>query len=299
MLVDRGELDVYAPVADYWPEFAAKGKKDIQVRHLMSHTSGVSGWDQPFSIKDMYDWETSTERLAAQRPWWEPGTASGYHANNQGHVVGEVIRRITNKTFKQFVADEIAGPLGADFQIGAAEKDFDRIAPVVPPPRPDADPRALDPGSIMVKTFTGPVASAGAANSPEWRAADMGALNGHSNARGVLDVMRVMSLGGEVGGKRLLSEKTIDLVFDQQSDGVDLVLGEPFRFGIGFCLGSPVVPYVPEGRTFFWGGWGGSMIIMDLDRRLTISYMMNRMAPGILGSDRSEAYVRAIYDRLK
>jgi CubicO group peptidase (beta-lactamase class C family) len=298
VLVDRGELDVHAPVADYWPEFAAKGKKDIEVRHLMSHTSGVSGWDPPFSIRDMYDWQTSTERLAGQAPWWEPGTASGYHANNQGHLVGEVIRRIANKSFKQFVADEIARPLGADYQIGARESDWDRIAPVVPPPRTDDDPRTLDPESVMVKTFTGPVSSAKAANSPEWRRADLGALNGHTNARGLLQVMRVMSLGGEAGGVRLLSPQTIDLVFDQQSDGVDLVLMEPFRFGIGYCLGSPLIPYVPAGRTFFWGGWGGSMIVMDLDRRLTISYLMNRMAPGVLGSDRSEAYVRAVYAAL-
>ena len=115
MLVERGELDVDAPVGDYWPEFAAHGKKNVLVRHLLGHTSGVSGWDPPFSIKDMYDWETSTERLAAQAPWWEPGTASGYHANNQGHLVGELIRRITGKTFKKFVAEEIAGPLGADY----------------------------------------------------------------------------------------------------------------------------------------------------------------------------------------
>jgi CubicO group peptidase (beta-lactamase class C family) len=293
MLVERGELDVYAPVADYWPEFAAKGKKDVEVRHLLSHTSGVSGWEQPFSIRDMYDWETATERLAAQAPWWEPGTASGYHANNQGHLVGEVVRRITNTTFKQFVADRIAGPLGADYQIGAREADWDRIAPVVPPP-PAADPREMDPESVMVKTYTAPVASARAANSPEWRRADLGALNGHTNARGLVQVMRVLSLGG--GG--LLSPETIDLVFDQQSDGVDLVLEAPFRFGIGYCLGSPLVPYVPAGRTFFWGGWGGSMIVMDLDRRLTIGYLMNRMAPGILGSDRSEAYVRAVYAAL-
>ena len=298
MLVDRGELDVNAPVADYWPGFAARGKKNIEVRHLMAHTSGVSGWDPPFSISDMSDWDTSTQRLAAQAPWWEPGTASGYHANNQGHLVGEVIRRITGTTFEKFVAEGIAGPLGADYQIGARESDWDRIAPVVPPPRPDEDPRALDPASVMVKTYTGPVASAKAANSPEWRRADLGALNGHSNAKGLLTVMRTMSLGGEAGGVRLLSPKTIDLVFDQQSDGVDLVLGEPFRFGIGYCLGSPHIPYVPEGRTFYWGGWGGSMIVMDLDRRLTISYMMNRMAPGILGSDRAESYIRAVYAAL-
>ena len=296
MLVERGELDVYAPVGNYWPEFSAKGKKDIEVRHLMSHTSGVSGWDTPFSIRDMYDWESATERLALQRPWWEPGTASGYHSKNQGHLVGEVIRRITNTTFKKFVADEIAGPLRADFQVGAREADWGRIAPVVAPPPEEEEP--LDPDSVGARTSRGPKSSVKAANSPEWRQADIGALNGHSNARGVLDVLRVLSLGGAAGGVQLLSPKTIDLVFDQQSDGVDLVLGEPFRFGIGYCLGSPVVPYVPRGRTFFWGGWGGSMIVMDLDRRLTISYMMNKMAPGVLGSDRSEAYVRAVYSSL-
>jgi CubicO group peptidase (beta-lactamase class C family) len=296
MLVERGELDVHAPVADYWPEFAAKGKKDIEVRHLMSHTSGVSGWDPPFSIKDMYDWDTSTERLAAQAPWWEPGTASGYHANNQGHLVGEVIRRITNKTFKQFVADEIAKPLGADYQIGARESDWDRIAPVVPPPPMEIDFASLDPASPLYRTFTGPVASAGAANSPEWRHADMGALNGHTNARGLLQVMRTLTLGGS--GPVKLSDQTVDLVFQEQANGVDLVLMVPFRFGIGYCLGSPLIPYVPEGRTFYWGGWGGSMIIMDLDRRLTISYVMNRMAPGILGSDRAESYVGAVYSAL-
>jgi CubicO group peptidase (beta-lactamase class C family) len=141
----------------------------------------------------------------------------------------------------------------------------------------------------------GPVMSTKATTTPEWRAADLGALNGHSNARGVLDVMRLISLGGEAGGVRLLSPKTVDLIFDVQADGVDLVLEEPFRWGIGYALGSPVVPYVPSGRTCFWGGWGGSLAVMDLDRRLTISYMMNRMAPGILGSPRSEAYVRAVY----
>ncbi len=298
MLVDRGELDLDAPVADYWPEFAAKGKKDVLVRHLLSHTSGVSGWERPFSIRDMYDWTAATERLAQQRPWWEPGTASGYHANNQGHLVGEVIRRITNTTFKKFVADRIADPLGADFQIGARESEVSRIAPVVAPPRPDVGGPAPDPDSVAVKTFTGPKASAAAANSPEWRAADLGALNGHSNARGVMKALRVLSLGGEADGVRLLSPETIEKVFDQQADGVDLVLGAPFRWGNGFCLGSPVVPYVPEGRTFFWGGWGGSLVVLDLDRRLTISYMMNKMGGGLLGSPRSEAYVRAVYAAL-
>ena len=134
MLVDRGRLDVDAPVATYWPEFAAAGKEGVLVRHLLAHTSGVSGLDQPAAVDDLYDWDKSTSRFAAQAPWWEPGTASGYHALNFGHLIGEVVRRISGKSLKQFVADEIAGPLSADFQIGAVESDWDRIAPVVPPP---------------------------------------------------------------------------------------------------------------------------------------------------------------------
>jgi CubicO group peptidase (beta-lactamase class C family) len=111
--------------------------------------------------------------------------------------------------------------------------------------------------------------------------------------------MRAMSLDGETAGVQLLSPKTIDLVFREQANGVDLVLGVPFRFGIGYGLTpSAAVPYLPNGRVCFWGGWGGSLIVMDLDRRLTVSYMMNRMAPGIVGSERSEAYIRAVYAAL-
>jgi CubicO group peptidase (beta-lactamase class C family) len=295
MLVDRGLLDPFSPVAKYWPEFAANGKDNIEVRHLMSHTSGVSGWEQPFVAEDMYDWDTSTSRLAAQAPWWEPGTASGYHANNQGHLVGEVIRRITGKHLKQFVAEEIAGPLGADFQIGAVEADWGRIAPVVPPPPLPFDLAAMDPNSPVFKTFTGPVADANNANTEGWRRADMGALNGHGNARSVARIMKALSLDGTVDGVKLLSPDTISLIFQEQSHGVDLVLGVPLRLGIGYALPeTETVPYVPQGRACYWGGWGGSVILMDLDSRTTMSYMMNKMAPGIIGSDRSEAYITAI-----
>ncbi|MGY1810367.1 serine hydrolase domain-containing protein [Blastococcus sp. SYSU D00669] len=298
-LVEKGQLDVHAPVAEYWPEFGANGKEDVRVRHLMSHTSGVAGWDPPFEAADMYDWESSTARLAAQAPWWEPGTAAGYHAQNQGHLLGEVLRRVDGRSLKQYVAEELAAPFGADFQIGAEPEDDDRIAPVVPPPPLPIDFAALDPQSAVFRCFTGPVADAANANTRAWRDADMGALNGHSNARGVLDIMRVVSLGGEAGGVRLLSEKTIDLVFDVQADGVDLVLGVPFRYGVGFALSpSGGVPYLPDGRVCFWGGWGGSLIVMDLDRRVTTSYMMNRMAPGIVGSPRAQAYLEAVYAAL-
>ncbi|MGQ0482478.1 MAG: serine hydrolase domain-containing protein [Pseudonocardia sp.] len=296
MLVDRGLIDVHAPVAEYWPEFAAGGKQGVLVRHLLAHTSGVSGWEQPVTVEDIYDWDTSCARLAAQAPWWEPGSASGYHALSMGHLLGEVIRRVTGKTLRQFVAEEIAGPLGADFQIGAREQDRSRIADVVAPPPLPFDLAALDPAGPMVKTLTGPAPDATVANSAGWRGADIGGANGHGNARSVARLLSAIALDGEVDGVRLLSPKTIDLIFEEQANGVDLVLGQPLRWGIGFALPRlDSLPYIPEGRVCFWGGWGGSMIVMDLDRRMTVAYMMNRMGAGTIGSARSEIYVRAVY----
>ncbi|OPF78851.1 EstA family serine hydrolase [Streptomyces antioxidans] len=295
VLVDRGLLDPYAPVARYWPEFAANGKEAIEVRHLLSHTSGVSGWEAPFTAEQMYDVEAATAALAAQAPWWEPGTASGYHAQNQGHLVGELVRRVSGRSLTEFVAQELAGPLGADFSIGAAGADVGRIAPVVPPPALPMDLASLDPESPMYKTLTGPLTDPNRANTAPWRAAELGAINGHGNARSVARLLRVLALDGTADGVRLLSPDTIDVIFDQQSHGVDLVLGVPLRFGIGFALPeTETVPYVPQGRACYWGGWGGSLIVVDLDRRLTISYMMNRMSPGIIGSERAETYLRAV-----
>src|SRR2546429_2700696 len=200
MLVDRGELDVDQPVAKYWPEFAANGKQDVLVRHVMSHASGVSGLDQPATVEVLYDWEQATSRMAAQAPWWEPGTAAGYHTLNYGHLGGGIVRRISGKSLKQFVAEEIAGPLGADFQIGAAEADWDRIAPVVPPPPLPIDLEALGLDSPAVKTFTGPVLAADDANTPGWRRADIGAANGHGNARARAPVQPVARPRGQGDG---------------------------------------------------------------------------------------------------
>jgi CubicO group peptidase (beta-lactamase class C family) len=299
MLADRGLVDLDTPVAAYWPEFAANGKEQVLVRHLMSHSSGVSGWNAPFALTDMYDLERSTALLAAQAPWWEPGTASGYHALNFGHLLGEVVRRVSGKSLTEFVATEIAGPLNADFQIGADRSDWARCAEIIPPPPLPFDMASMDPDSVLFKTATGPVAEAGAANTEGWRQAEIGAANGHGNARSVARVMSAVSLGGVVDGVRLLSAETIGHVFREQTRGMDLFLGAPIRFGIGYGLPEPAsLPYIPEGKICFWGGWGGSVIIMDTDRRLTISYMMNKMQAGIIGSDNAAAYVSAIYKLL-
>ena len=300
MLIDQGKLDAFEKVSKYWPEFAANGKENVEVRHFLSHTSGVSGWDLPIEPEDVYDTKKSTDKLAEQAPWWEPGTASGYHSLNMGHLLGELVRRVTGKSLTQFVADEIAGPLGADFQIGAAEKDWDRIANLVPPPPMAFDFSSLPQDSIMFKTFCNPQMNAQITQTLGWRKAEIGAANGHSNARGLNRTASVVSLGGTVNGKKLLSRKTIDLIFQEQANGTDLVISQPIRFGIGYGLRADEGPsdWVPPGKVCFWGGWGGSIVIMDVERGITVTYAMNKMGQGTLGNDRTHAYVNEVYKAL-
>lgn len=286
VLVDRGELDPNQRVAHYWPEFAQQGKGDIEVRHLLAHTSGVSGWEQPVTVDDLYDWEKSTSMLAAQAPWWEPGTASGYHALNQGHLVGEVIRRITGKQLGTFFADEIAGPVGADFHIGLDPAQFHRVSPIVPPPPLPIDPATIDPTSVMVKTFTGPAPEATVCHTNEWRQADIGAANGHGNARSVARIQSAITNGGVAGDVQLLSPATIDRIFEVQAEGTDLVLGIESKFGLGYGLPTSLLPVPPGMRVCYWGGWGGSAIVNVLDHGMTIAYMMNRMEAGLVGDNR-------------
>ncbi|MFD1815326.1 serine hydrolase domain-containing protein [Rhodococcus gannanensis] len=300
MLIDRGRIDPYALVSKYWPEFAANGKESVEVRHLLSHTSGVSGWQEPITQDELYDLPFACARLAAQAPWWTPGTASGYQAINHGHLLGELVRRVDGRDLQQFVADEIAGPLGADFRFGVDRTDYGRVANVVPPPPLPIDLASLDPDSVLVKTFGNPPVDATVSWTDGWRGAVIGAANGHSNARALARIQSAIACDGTVDGVTLLSPDTVALIFEKQSDGMDNVLGAPVRFGMGFGLPTPEsVPYVPEGRICFWGGWGGSQILVDTERRATISYTMNRMGAGLLGSERSAEYVSAAFDALR
>lgn len=296
LLVERGELDVYEKVAHYWPEFAANGKANIEVRHLLSHTSGVSGWEAPIEIPDIYDHESSTARLAAQAPWWEPGTASGYHALNYGHLIGELVRRIDGRSLGRFFAEEFAGPLGADFRIGMDPADFGRIATLVPPEFAEFDQSLIPQDSVLFKTLFQPLLDFDMVGTPEWRQAEIGGVGGHGNARSIARVQSLISNGGELSGRKFLSPSTIDLIFDQQADGVDQAILMPLRFGIGYGLPQPqTVPAVPDGRVCWWGGLGGAMVVNDLDNRITFAYAMNRMAPGLIGSERCDAYLKAVY----
>lgn len=301
VLVERGELDVFAPVCTYWPEFGANGKESIEVRHLLAHTSGVAAWEAPFGLDELFDPARAVARLAAQAPFWEPGTASGYHALNQGHLVGEVVRRVTGRSLGTFFAQEIAGPLGADFHIGLDPRHDHRVSDVVPPDPVPTDPGAGEAAGPEFLARMAPSLEADVAWSTPWRRAEIGAANGHGNARSVVTVQNVVANGGQARGVdgrtiRLLSPATIDLIFQEQSYGLDLVLGEVQRFGIGYGLPSPEqTPELPDGRICFWGGWGGSSIIVDTERNLCFAYMMNRMVSGEAGDDRSESLVRALY----
>ena len=283
MLADRGQLDFNAPVATYWPEFAANGKENIQVRHLMSHTAGLSGWAD-IEPEGIADWDRSTALLAAQAPWWTPGEGSGYHLVTQGHLIGEVVRRITGETIGTFFKREVADVLGADFHIGLPESEEHRVSLVIPPPPLDASQLGISENSVAYKSYTGPLLDATYPQHRWWRAAEIPAANGHGNARSVALVQSIIAGRGQARGHRFFSEVTGDVIFQSQAHGIDQVLGTEINFGMGYGLASSIMPL--GARACYWGGYGGSVIIMDQDADLTIAYMMNRMDSVLTGDVR-------------
>ncbi|MET0812274.1 MAG: serine hydrolase domain-containing protein [Microbacterium sp.] len=299
VLVDRGDVDPDAPVAEYWPEFAAAGKQDVRVRHVLNHSSGVSGWDQPIAGEEILDVDAAADRLAAQAPWWPVGTASGYHLLDYGHLVHGIVRGVTGRSLGDFVAQELAEPLGADFWLGLPESEEPRVSLVVPPPPSQLDIASLPPESPAFKTFTGPGLAAEATWTRAWRAAGIGGAGGQGNARSAALLNAIIAGRGQVAGTRILSEQTVDRVFADTIDGLDYVLGLPLRWGLGWGLRQEgTTDYIPDGRIAFWGGWGGSLVTADADRGVTFGYVMNRMSEGILASERGRTYLRAVYEAL-
>lgn len=290
LVADRGELDFAAPVARYWPEFAANGKDGVTVAHLMSHSAGLSGWEAPITTEDFYDWDKVTSLLAAQAPWWQPGSAPGYHAITQGYLVGEVVRRITGKSLGTVFREEIAEPLGADFHIGLPASEDHRVADLLPPPE-DISSFATD---VQRKTFTNPGVDVSATRTRAWRGAEIPAAGGTGNARSVAEIHALLANGGIAKGKRLLSEAGCRKALELQSAGTDMILGIPIRYGMGFGLPSELVP-LPNPNTIYWGGYGGSLILIDMDARATFSYVMNKMNSGLTGDPRSFGLIGAMW----
>jgi CubicO group peptidase (beta-lactamase class C family) len=299
MLIDRGQLDPDAPVAKYWPEFAQAGKEKMPVRYLLSHQSGLAGFDESIPLEALYDWNRIIKLLAAQKPWWEPGKHSGYHALTFGYLIGELVRRITKKTLGTFFREEVAIPLNADFYIGLPENYDARVAETIPPPvvKP-GEPGyfEFDPNSLLGKVMALTAINNGDyVNYREWRDAEIPSSNGHGNAHSMARVGAAMACGGELNSVHLMGLPTIEKAIEEQCSGKDLVLGVPIRYGLGFGLNSKETPISPNPRTFFGSGFGGSKLVMDLDARLSWAYAPNKLYSEII---RDIEITKALYASL-
>jgi CubicO group peptidase (beta-lactamase class C family) len=296
VLADRGEIDLDAPVATYWPEFAAEGKGAIAVRQLLGHTAGLCGWSVPMTFRDLYDWEKSTTLLARQAPLWKPGRTSGYHGFTQGHLVGEVVRRVTGKTIGRFLSEDIAGPLGVgdDYYIGTPAECDHRVSLLIQgAPHDRANGNRFhnlalhNPHPKPQDTWT-----------LEWRRAELPAMGGHGNARGIATLQSILA-SGSANGVRMMSDAGRARVLEQQSDGPDLVIGPPCRWGMGYSLETSYFDGMPAGtRAAWWAGNGGSMSFVDLDARMSVGYVPNRWISGTHETDRARSLIHAAYESL-
>jgi CubicO group peptidase (beta-lactamase class C family) len=294
LLADRGLLDFDAPVARYWPEFAANGKERVKVSHLMSHSAGLSGWKEPITKEDLYDWKKATALLAAQAPFWEPGAQPGYHALTQGYLVGEVVRRIDGRSLGTVFREEIAKPLDADFHIGLPASEDARVADLIAPPTSISEASQTD---LQKNMANNPGVDVGETRKRAWRGAEIPAAGGTGNARSVAEIHAILANGGMAEGKRFLSEAGCRKALELQIEGQDLILGQPVRYGMGFGLPGGMLP-LPNPNTIFWGGYGGSLVIIDMDARTTFAYAMNRMVGTTTGDMRAFGLAMAMWQAL-
>jgi CubicO group peptidase (beta-lactamase class C family) len=305
-LVDQGLLDLDAPVARYWPEFAQAGKERIPVRWLLSHRAGLPALRKPLPDDAFYDWNAMTTALAAEEPWWEPGAKHGYHAITYGWLVGEVIRRISGKTPGTYFRDEIVRPLGIDCHIGLDAREDVRCGQMIqsPPPPPGQinlfEYSKNNPDSVSAKAFMNPPTAMklGAINARAWRGAEIPAANGHTTARALARLYGALARGGEVDGVRVLSPEAIRRCHTEESHGIDEVLMVPTRFSTGFMLTQAHDPWGPNAHPFGHPGAGGSLGFADPDTKVGFGYTMNKMGPYILIDPRARALIEAVYASL-
>lgn len=297
-LAERGELDLDAPVASYWPEFGAEGKRDIPVRWLLSHRAGLPELGEPLTLEQILAWAPAVEALEGQRPSWEPGTAHGYHPLTFGWLVGELLARITGRTCSAVIHDEVSGPLGLDLRLGLPESEMHRVAPLLlpPPPPAGADPDPLsallaDPASVAHRAFLVPQGLFGRVNDRALWAAPIPAANGMGTAR-ALARMYAACLH-EIDGVRLLHPDTVAAARATESHGPDRVVGYETRYGLGFQLSFPLRPAAGPG-SFGHYGLGGTVGFAHPDLGLAFGYVVNQMLPGGRVDPRSAALVAAV-----
>ena len=307
VLASRGELDLDAPVAKYWPEFGAAGKEEIPVRWLLTHQAGVAALDEPIPDGGLADWDLVVGRLAAQPPHWVPGTTHGYHALTFGHLVGEVVQRVTGQSIGSFLRREVTGPLDLDVWIGLPEEHHDRIAPNI---SAEPDPAAplprfyeaalTDPTSLAHKVMmnSGGFLFPGAVNDPTIWTAEIPSANGITNARGLAGVYVPLACGGE----DLVDQRSLALMGNVASAvALDAVMAVPTRWSVGFMKaddnrhlppGNDDSVLIPE-TAFGYLGSGGSLGFADPARRLSFAYVMNRQGATTGLDERGQSLVDA------
>lgn len=304
-LVAEGKLSLERPVADYWPEFARQGKGGIPVKWLLSHRAGLPAIREILPDPAIYDWDLMVEKLAAEAPWWEPGTQHGYHPITFGWLIGEVIRRAGGASVGRLVHEAFANPLGLDLHIGVPQAEQHRIARIS---RPAPDPTNLeaagfmqkmmaDPAGITARAFANPMSIATGSNTVEWRSAEIPAANGHATARAVARFYAALACGGTLDRVEILPRDILKYCWDEQSSGTDAVLGIGTRFSYGWMLSQNRLhaAFGPGRRSFGHPGAGGSVGMADPDREIAIGYVMNRMGAGILLDPRATRLIDAVY----
>ncbi|XXX75491.1 serine hydrolase domain-containing protein [Sorangium sp. So ce134] len=304
-LAERRALDVAAPVAALWPEFAAAGKERVLVGQLLDHSAGLPALRAEPAEGALYDWQAMTAALAAEAPFWEPGARHGYHAVTFGFLVGEVIRRASGRRVGAFLREAVAGPLGLDFHIGTGAEHDGRVAEVPPTLAASSGLGGAfaasfrDPASLTSMAFTRPrdLVSPGFVNTARARRAEIPALNGHANARALARMYGALANGGALAGAaRLLSPEAIEAARAERSRGPDAVLLAESRFSLGFMLPSALRPFGRGPRTFGHPGAGGALGFADPDAGLGFGYTPNQtIASGEGGDPRWPGLIDAVY----
>jgi CubicO group peptidase (beta-lactamase class C family) len=298
-LVEQGKLVLDEPVASVWPEFAAAGKEKLTLRHVLTHQAGLPSLREPLPAGAMLDWNVMTQALARAEPWWEPGTAHGYHVNTFGFLLGEMVRRVSGRTIGTVLREDIALPLGADVHIGLPASEHHRVAEYLWPST--TSQQGMPEGNDVMRwnAYWNPpgISGGGYVNTPEWRLAEIPSTNGHGTARGVARVYAALVNGGKIDGVRILSRAMIDAATTEQSNGFDLINERPSRFGLGFQLTQPERPIGPNPRAFGHFGAGGSLGFCDPDTGVAFAYVTNDMGPR-WQNPRNRAIIEAIYNSL-
>jgi CubicO group peptidase (beta-lactamase class C family) len=312
MAADRGLLDLDAPVTRYWPEFGQAGKDGAIVSMMLDHSVGVPAIREKLKPGGAYDYDYMCERLAAEAPFWKPGTRNGYHGLTSAWTVGEMVRRSTGQRMGAFLRDEVAGPLGIDFWLGLPEEREARVAPMIAYP-PDEAARSTRIARAMQADPNGPTAlfitNGGGfnPNSREGHAAEIGSGNGISNGRGLAGLYAPLANGGALNGVRLVGAETLARMGRVSvATHEDAVLAIPTRFSLGFMKSmdnrrlenAVACSAILSEAAFGHVGAGGSIGFADPECGMSFGYTMNRMGLGILLNDRGQSLVDAAYRAL-